>query len=191
MRLSWVARGAASAERARRQMELRGCTPNGHPLWERWEVNPLVEMHPAYPAIFPLLPRRSHAGVYSKAGRLGITKPRLPWSDNEILRLRIYRTGTRAEILAAFPGRTWNAIAHAAQKRGHRRPKVPIEPSGNRLIDQILARAVKKNMSLADLDYFARKKGYFSRRKWRHQLDNSANYRAVCALGGQLRAEFP
>lgn len=191
VRLSWIARGAASAERARRQMELRGCTPNGYPLWARWEVDPLVEMHPAYPAIFALVPRRSHAAVYSKAGRLGITKPNVPWSDNEFLRLRMYRTGTREEILAAFPGRTWEAIARAARKRGHRRPKAPIQPSGIPLIDQILERAVKKNMSLADLDYFARKKGYFSKRRWRHRLDNSANLRAIRALGGQLRARFP
>lgn len=80
---------------------------NGHPLWQRWEVGPVIDLYPTYRSIFPLLNRRTRPAVYGKAGRHGITKPRgRTWDDNEILRLRIYRTGTKAEILAAFPGRT-------------------------------------------------------------------------------------
>lgn len=66
MRHSWIARGAASAERGRRLMELRGVTPNGHPLWERREVRPLMDLHPEYGAVFPQLPSRTKTAVYQK-----------------------------------------------------------------------------------------------------------------------------
>ena len=120
MILSWAARGAASAERGRRMMELRGVTPNGHPLWAPWEVQPVVAIYPEYRSIFPLLNRRTKPAVYHKAGRLGITKSRPPlWSDNEIIRIRkVYPSGTYDEILAAFPGRTIVAVARAANQRG-------------------------------------------------------------------------
>lgn len=112
MALSWIARGAASAERGRRLMQLRGVTPNGHPLWAPWEVDPVLSRYPDYRSIFPLLQRRTRPATYGKAGRLGVTKPRgKPWTDpNEIWRLKIYANGTKAEILAAFPGRTWGAM---------------------------------------------------------------------------------
>lgn len=190
MRLSHIARGAASAERGRRLMELRGMTPNGHPLWQQWEVSPLVEMHPKYGSIFPLLDRRTHPAVYSKAGRLGIATPRVPWSDNDLLRLRIYRTGTKAEILAAFPGRSWPAIARQARKRGHNRAKAPEPVSGIRLIDQIYLRAADQKLSLTELDRLGGKAGYFSRRRWRTNPDHAVHYRAVLGLGGHLRAAF-
>lgn len=190
MPLSWIARGAASAERGRRLMELRGVTPNGHPLWEGREVRPLVDLHPRYGAVFPALPRRSKPAVYSKAARLGLTRSRVPWSDSEILRLRKYRTGTRDEILAAFPGRTWSAISRAARKRGHRRPKPIPKTSNIPLVDQIYQRARSVGMPLTELDAVIRGKGYFARRLWRRKQDHGVHGRAVVALGGQLRAGF-
>ncbi|KRA42064.1 hypothetical protein ASD80_10075 [Devosia sp. Root635] len=190
MALSWIARGAASAERGRRLMALRGITPNGHPLWEDREVGPLVDLHPRYGAVFPVLPRRTKPAVYSKAARLGLTKSRAPWSDNEILRLRIYRSGTREEVLAAFPGRSWRAIGLAANKRGHRRQKPPAQTSGIDLIDQIYSRAQLLGVSLTNLDAIVRRKGYFARRKWRRKQDHGAHGRAIAALGGHLRARF-
>jgi len=190
MALSWMARGAASAERGRRLMALRGITPNGHPLWEDREVGPLAKLHPVYGAVFPMLPRRTKPAVYSKAARLGLTKSRVPWSDNEILRLRIYRTGTREEVLCAFPGRTWGAIRLAANKRGHRRPKPPAKTSGIPLVDQIYHRARSLGVPLTELDALVRRKGYFARCHWRRQQDHSVHCRAIAALGGQLRARF-
>lgn len=190
MELSWVARGAASAERGRRLVELRGVTPNGHPLWEGREVAPLVDLHPEYGAVFPVLPRRTKPAVYSKAARLGLTKPRARWSDNEILRLRIYRSGTREEVLAAFPGRTWRAIGLAANKRGHRRPKSSAKTSGIPIVDQIYQRAHSLGMPLTELDAIVRSRNYFAKRRWRGKQNHGVHHRAVLALGGRLRARF-
>ena len=192
MRLSHIARGAASAERGRRLMELRGITPNGHPLWQGWEVQPLVEMHPAYGSIFPLLDRRTHPAVYSKAGRLGIaTKRPPPWDENEIPRLRkVYPCGTRDEILATFPGRSYVAIAKAANKRKIYRVKRKPAPTGHRLLDQILERALMLGYGLSDLDRMSQGAGYFARRKWKSKLNEGLHCRAVRAMGGRVRAAF-
>lgn len=192
MRLSHIARGAASAERGRRLMELRGVTPNGHPLWLGWEVQPLIELG-EYRFIFPLLDRRTRPAVYSKASRLGATKRKrpLPWTDNEIVRLRkVYPRSTRDDILAAFPGRTYRAIASAAHKRKIRRAKAPLTPTGNRVLDQILVRARFCGYSAADLDSMLLTKGYFRRQKWKLSFDDVLHCKAVRALGGVVRAEF-
>ena len=191
-RKSWLVRNAESAERARRVMGLRGVTPSGHPLWKDWEVGPLVDRYPDYRSIFPLLTRRTSPAAYSKAGRLGITKSRgRPWDDpNEIWRLKIYRNGTREEILAAFPGRSWGAIAKAANKRGFRRSRTKEAETGILLLDQILARASANGYSLRDLDNFSRSGNYFRRRGWRTHPDASAHCRAARALGGTVRASF-
>jgi hypothetical protein len=191
MQLSWFARGAASAERARRLMQLRGVTPNGHRLWNSLEAGDLTRIHPFYDRFLAKHSRRTRPAAHSKASRLQITKPRgRQWDVNEILRLRIYRTATKEEILAAFPGRSWAAIGTAARARGHRRPQRLNEPTGILIIDQILERAKICKLSLKDLDSIARLKGYFSQRKWRHKQNHVVHERLVAALGGTLRARF-
>lgn len=190
---SWLVRGAESADRARCRMQLLGVTPNGHPLWEPWEVDPVIGQYPDYRAIFPELERRTHPAVYNKAGRLGVTKPRPPsWSDNEILRLRkVYPNGTREEILAAFPGRTFAAVAKAANARGICRAPKALQPTGSLVLDQILARARSRNVSLEELGAATRKRNYFKKRGWRHgQYDFAAHARAVAFLGGAIRVRW-
>lgn len=192
MNIAWHVRGAASAERSRRLMEMRGVTPNGHPLWQPWEVNTVVEMYPRYGSIFPVLDRRTKPAVYSKTSRLGITRPKArEWDENEIPRLRkVFPSGTRAEIEAAFPGRSYSAVAKAANTRGiYRSPKMYV-PSGIAIIDQIHDRAIMWNWSPADLDEAAGVKGYFGRRKWRLRQNHAAHEKVVIALGGKLRARF-
>ena len=191
MSLRHFARGAISAENARRQMLLRGVTPNGHPLWNRIEAGNLIHGHPDYKAILVLNSRRTRPAHYGKAGRLGITRPQAPrWDENELPRLhRMFRKATQAELLAAFPGRSWAAICKRANADGyHRAPRV-LKPTGSTLLDQILQRARQMNWSSEDLDKAVGRKGYFRKRKWRNgRFDHTAHNRAVAALGGRLRA---
>lgn len=189
---SWLVRGVESGERARRRMQLLGVTPNGHPLWTPWEVSPVTELAPAYGLIFPMVGRRTKPGVYSKAQRLGVArKAALPWSDNEIPRLRkVYPLGTREEILAAFPGRTYTAISKAANARGIYRKKKPESPTGIRILDQILVRATAKGFTRSDLDCFMKSGTYFRRRQWRLNPDGSLHCRTAVLLGGTVRCNF-
>jgi hypothetical protein len=149
-------------------------------------------MYPDYPSIFPLVESRTHPAVYKKAGRLGITKRRAPpWSDNEILRLRkVYPHGTRDQVRAAFPGRSNEAIAKAANARGIFRAPPPLPSTGNRLLDQILTRARKMGFSKLDLDALGRCKGYFAHRRWRTKLDERLHCIVARQMGGTIRAEF-
>jgi hypothetical protein len=155
------------------------------------EAGDLSSDYPHYDPFLVKHPRRSRPGAHSKASRLGITKPRgRPWDVNEIYRLRMYRTATKEEILAAFPGRTWHAISTAARARGICRPKPAAAPTGIVVVDQILARANRRKLSLIDLDKLARTQGYFSGHKWRRKPDHAVHERAVVALGGGLRVRF-
>ena len=143
MSLSHIARGAMSAENGRRFMMLRGFTPNGHRLWDRFEAGNLLHGYPDYPAVMSLNVTRTRPAHYGKAGRMGITKPRArPWDPNELFRLhRLYPKAERGDLLAALPTRTWSAICTRARADGYRRPPNPIKPTGNALLDQILERA--------------------------------------------------
>lgn len=192
MGIAWLSRGARSAERARRRMFLTGVTPNGHPLWDQFEVGNMVEYHPDYRLLAPLLPRRTLPAQYGKAGRLGLTKPRREWDENEIPRLRrMYPGGSQEELLAAFPGRTWLAIAAAARKRGVYRKRRSYKSAGVAVVDAILERAHSLNLSLADLDAAGRRPGYFTHRKWNGKvIDLRAIALAVDALGGRVRAKW-
>ena len=64
-----LARGAASAERTRRLMALRGYTPNGHPLWNEFETVTLSSLYPDYRMAVALIRRRTFPAAYGKAGR--------------------------------------------------------------------------------------------------------------------------
>ena len=195
MDLRHTIRGAITAERMRERIHRTGLTPNGHPVWNGFEMGNLTGNHPNYAAIVILNPRRTLIADYGKACRIGITKPRAPdWDHyNEIPRLRrLYPTATRAEILEAFPGRTWAAIANQANARGIYQVKASPRPTGSHLLDQILARAAVLNLSLSDLDVLGRRQGYFSKRRWRYgRPDHRAHAIAVLAMGGHLRARLP
>lgn len=192
-RISWVARGAATADRMRRYMARTGFTPNGHPLWDKRETGHLVGGYPYYDNVMLFILRRTRVAARGKASRLKITRPRTPqWSTNEILRLRkVYPTGTREEILVAFPGRTYRAIAAAANSRGIYRAPKGYKPTGNRILDQIQERARQQNWSLFELDQAVKGKGYFSKRRWRGgRFDHRLHWCAVEQLGGVVRARW-
>ena len=61
------------------------------------------------------LPDREPSSVAALAGRLGLARPRREWSIADSKRLEaLWPTATEAELLAAFPGRSWRRLwAHA------------------------------------------------------------------------------
>ncbi len=191
MSLGHFARGAVSAENARRQIELRGFTPNGHRLWTMFEAGTLRVGYPDYNAVMAINTRRTRPAHHGKASRMKITRPRAPeWDVNEITRLhRMFPRAAKADLLAALPGRSWRAISGRAWKDGYRRPKGALVPTGDTLLDQIRERARQKGWTLEDLDFHTASGGYFAKSKWRGGASNAAIFvRAVRVLGGQVRA---
>lgn len=188
-----LSRNAATAERMRRRLAFLGHTPNGHPLWDQPETGHLVDGYPGYDHVLPRIPRRTRGAAHSKASRLKITRPRgRPWDINEIPRLRKhYPTATKEELLALFPGRSHVAIANAANARGIYRARRPYKPTGNRVLDQVLARARERNWSLADLGRESGNSRYFSHQNWRNgRYNHRVHALAVRVLGGGMRADF-
>lgn len=193
MARSSISRNAETAERMRCRIAFLGVTPSGHPIWNGQETHDLVEEHPDYNAVMQKMWRRTRPATRGKACRLKITRPRAPaWTDNEILRLRkVYPRGTREEILAAFPGRTFQAVAKAANSRGIFRAPKPYKPSGNTILDQIQERARRRNWTLVELDQAIRGRGYFSRRRWKNgALNHRLHWRAVELLGGVVKIRW-
>lgn len=193
MDLKRLAQNADAGHRARRRMELTGITPNGHPLWDGIERRNLVNGYPDYPSVVKLNTHRTTPAHYSKAGREKITRARAPaWNDNEILRLRRdFPRLTKAEMLLAFPGRTWPAIRKKANQRGVFRGKRRFAPTGIPLLDTLLGRAWVKRLTLADLDHVARRPKYFVSQKWKR---DPARTTVICyvieKMGGTVRAKW-
>lgn len=189
MRLSNAARGAISAENARRQMLLRGATPSGHPLWNGVETGNLLNGHPDYDAVLALNKRRTRPAHYGKAVRLGISRPRRPeWDVNEISAVRrLFPRAEKLELLEALPKRTWGAICKRAAVLGLRRPMRKIKPSGSPLLDAIYLRAKAHRWTQSQIDIECRSGTYFSKRSWKAQGFNLAvHVRALKLLGGRL-----
>lgn len=189
MRHSHISRGAISSENARRRIMLSGFTPNGFRIWDGVETGNLTGLYPDYPAAVALNSRRSRPAHYGKAGRLGITRSRAHWTDNEILRLRrLYVRATRAELLQALPGRSWHAICAKARGLRLSRPVSPLKSTGVLLLDQIRSRARQRGITMRELDAFTCGGGYFARAKWRSgRIAPAILARAVSVLGGRLR----
>jgi hypothetical protein len=174
-------------------MQMTGMTPNGYRLWMPFEAGTLRESHPNYRRFHSIVIDRTRPAAYSKASRMGITRPRgRPWDYNEITRLRrMFPTASKAELLAAFPDRTWSAITSAAYKRHIYRAQPVLPPTGSAFLDQILARARRFNLSLADLDSTCGHTSYFRTRAWRHRaFRNDLHVKAAVSLGGKVSVKW-
>ena len=176
----------------RQRIAFLGVAPSGHPLWTEPEVAPVVHLAPGYSIIEPMLERRTRGATRNKASRLGVAGMARPrWSDNEVVQLRkVYPSKSRDQVLAAFPGRSYAAVAKAANARGIFRSKPMLQQTGFRLLDQVLCRAKVLNLSLADLDRLARSGRYFRSHRWSKRADERFHYIIARTLGGTVRAEF-
>jgi hypothetical protein len=193
MDLRRLAQNVSAGDRARQRMARTGMSPNGHPLWIPPEKHSLASNHPDYNTALAEIKRRTRPAAHSKASRMGITKPApLGWdAERDIPRLRrLYPTSSRADIEAAFPERTWSAICAKARQRHIYRER-RIKPTGLPLLDQILARAIERNMSLWELDESIGRGRYFSVAGHRRHIRPIHLALAVTHLGGILRARFP
>ena len=189
-----LTRNIASGDRARSRMRATGLTPNGHPLWIDPETGSLRKGYPDYNKVLREVRRRTRAAAHSKASRLRITKPRArPWDvENDKPKMRrLYPSGSKSELLAAFPGRSWPAICSIARKwRIYRRR--PVMKRDDPVVQSIVRRAAQQNISVKELTEMAGGGSLFrqgtvakmNRRHWQRVA------RAVEALGGTLRARW-
>jgi|GEM_PF-1717514 len=189
--LAWLANGARSADRLRRQMARTGFTLAGQRLWSDAEVNLLRRLYPDYRKACIALRGRSRSAVQSKALRLGITRPLQIWSDEELRRLKVsYRHGSSMhEIRMLLPGKTAKQIYHRTAYSGWRRPRKPPKITGLKPYDDVRARAFACRMSMRDLASSSSTGSYFLQRPNRN--DWKKIRKAVALLDGNMMVVWP
>lgn len=187
-----LVRGAAAAERIRRQMARTGKNPNGHPLWTGVELAACRELYPDFKAIKRRLRRRSLVAIQQKCRELDLSEKRNAWTGTEIAKLRkLYPAATREELAAAFPNHPFNSIKIAANRRGIFRIKKPYVPTGHPLLDEVRARCYELKLTMPDLDAMSRTKKYFRQSGWQsNRRAHPAMVRAVVALAGTMKVEW-
>lgn len=196
MSLAFHARAAASAERSRRAMQLRGVTPNGKKLWTDAEIGILVKHQGSYEKMYEKLPNRSRGAIRAKYRSLGLptrSAPRHRWTAFEISKLRkLYPSAEAEQICSIFPHSTWLAIRNVARYNNLRRRKQPYKITGLPGLDEVRRRCFDIGWSMADLDKAARTRKYFSKAGWavRGKVNHRALGRAIEALDGVVLAQW-
>ena len=184
--------GAKAAMELRERMVRTGKNLAGQDLWTDDELNQCRDHYPDRDAIAQRLPRRSAEAIRHKCNELGLTPVRNQWTGADVMRLRkIYHSATWRELLAAFPGRSEDAIRVAANKRGMRRDRKPYKVTGNTMLDQLRTHCFEKGYTKPDLDFYAKSGKYFQRSEWsRNWFSARIIARAVRELGGEIKAEW-
>lgn len=191
MRLLYVARGAASAYRARERMARTGRTPSGHWLWTKEEDGIVRTLYPDYKALRRKLRRRTRYALKARAARLGVIRKNHVWLAAEVSRVRrMYPRATQEELMAALPNLSLSQIRSKASDIGVRRRR-KLVATGYPLIDAIRERAFEQNLSMVDLDAIARTKRFYQSGGWRGgNFNRKFVLRAVEALGGEVVVQW-
>ena len=170
-----------------------GITPNGKKIWTAEEEGILRRHYPDYATIRKLLPHRETKALHHRAYLLDLSQKQNRWLASEISKLRrIYlSSASRADLIAAFPGKSLKSIYDAAQRHRLNRPKRKYKRTGHAVMDQILARTEEIGWTLHDLDEASGTKKYFATQGWRYFRPNIVKLeKATKALGGKLAIEW-
>lgn len=193
MSLSYHARNAASAVRARKRIRKEGFNMRGDKLWSEDEIEIVRHLAPDYDAICKLIPDRTRKAVRVQASVLGKAHKRHCWTGAEVALLRkLYPNASRERLCESFPDVSWNAICMVARYHGFNRARKPYVVTGVAPLDQIRTKCFEIHWTMADLDQAAGTKGYFSRAGWlgKHVINYKAIGRAIAALDGEVTAAW-
>lgn len=183
-----AALNSAAANRA--FMTAHGVTYAGHKIWTA-EEDELVRRHrDDLPRLLGELPHRSEGAVRRRRQILGLVKPRRVWSEGEFRTMKPpYQDGDPVpEILPLLNEKTPRQVYSKASARRVRRPRRPPKIVGIPLVDTIRQRAFQLGYTLADLDFYTRSGGYFTRPRGLHWRAIS---HAIRLLGGTVHVRFP
>lgn len=192
--LAYFARGAASAERARRRIKREGVTMRGDKLWTDEENAIIKKCGPSFDEIGKRLPHRTRTAIRFQSRKLGFCQKRQHnWTAAEISKLRrLYPRASREEICGIFSHSTWQNITQVARYHGARREcSKAYSPTGFPTLDEVRKRCREIRWTMPDLDKAARTGTYFARAGW---IGKKINYRAlgraIAALDGEVKAAW-
>ncbi|MGO7375637.1 hypothetical protein [Rhizobium ruizarguesonis] len=110
MSLSYHARNAASAVRARKRIRKEGFNMRGDKLWSKDEIEIVRHLAPDYDAICKLIPDRTRKAIRVQASVLGKAHKRHCWTGAQAALLRkLYPDASRERLCESFPDVSWNA----------------------------------------------------------------------------------
>lgn len=158
------------------------------PGWNEWEWTILRRDFPRLGSAIPELAHRSRAAIKCQASIAGI-KFRTEWTSPDLKSLRrMWESwATRADIMAAFPNRTWSALVTQAKLMGARRPTAAIARKAAGVRGELLYRARKAGMTARELDIASRSGSYF---RTSSNVRPSALIAAAELLGARLAIEW-
>lgn len=178
-----------AAEVNRAYMARTGLTRAGQMIWTSDEVAALRCHYPDRKACLHALPRRTWRAIEGKAGRLGLTRPRIVWEGNEVAALRRrYPTQEAVGAMAQDWEKSRSQVYGKASAKRVRRPKRRPLPAKDPLVDAVRQRAFDLGISLAGLDTDVRRGKCFVYRNGRR--DVVAIVRAMRLLGGRFEVTF-
>lgn len=162
----------------------RAAQARGHREWEVDEICKVVSLYPNYEAMQEALPHRSYSALRNAADRWAARTRRHVWTTVENARLRrIWPTeASKAEILAAFPGITWEKLVAHARWMGLGRRTRRFKEFDVTVLDKIRQRAEDDGFTLIDLDRLAGTGRYFQ--KSNRKLVPKHIVKATIAFGG-------
>ena len=138
------------------------------------------------------LPKRSLAAIAAQCHLMGLSTPKLAWTAADRAKLkRLFTTVSKADLLAAFPGRTWVSLQVTGYQMGLRRWRKPYVKTSHPVIDDVREACREKGHFMPDLDVYAETGRYFSKLALRRKKHDFRKVdKAVKALGGRLMIEW-
>ncbi|WP_170125177.1 hypothetical protein [Pseudaminobacter salicylatoxidans] len=185
--MAWLNRSLAAKDKIRKA----GRTPNGHTLWKSSERAVLKKHFPDYKAIKKRLPERSMAAIRGQCHLMGLSTPKAAWTAADRAKLkRLFPTVSKAELLAAFPGRTYVSLQVSGYQMGLKRWRKPYVKTSHPVLDDVREACRTKGHFMPDLDVYAGTGHYFSRLAARRKKHDFRKVdKAIKALGGTLTIE--
>lgn len=159
-----------------------------HSLWTVPEDNIIRRCYPDYDALFKQLPHRSRSALKNRAQKLRVfATTRRFWTGSEICTLRkLWKQTPKAELLAAFPGRTWASLDNAAQTQQLRRDRRPRKTTGIAELDTVRRRCEDLNLTLKDLDTLCGFRNYFTKSARGRKPRARMLLKAIAVLDGHI-----
>lgn len=185
-----IKRAINSAERLRRGIWARGCTPKGDLLWSKGEDDLLRSCYPDYKAAQRALRNRSRFALLHRARKLGLVPKRRFWLlyEERILKAPYRSALSIADIEALLPGRTKQEIYAKAWRLKIKRPRKSLRLTGLPLLDQIRQKAYEFKFSMNELDAETGGGRYFNNPKYYNWRKITG---ALTFLGGKVVPVWP
>jgi hypothetical protein len=161
-----------------------------HRPWTKVERRKLQKYcHEPLSKLAPRFKNRSIDSVRHQKSCVSGTPGNLPWKTTDLPKLKkLFRSAPRADLLSAYPGRTWSAIRHQAHANGFRRA-ICFATAPNELREAVRIRSREDKIPLGQLGAQTGCGAYFKDGGGK-RVDLNKIDRAVEFFGGKMAIDW-